>query len=714
MKRMILVAMWVAGAVFPSRVDAQVDPWGPYAQVAGRSGISDSGRTKVRWYWIEPGRSLMQEYRRTKDDLVFRETLITLGSAPGTLLVAGRPVGLPPEPVRVASIQQDGRLFVQTGDPTPDAGYIVAMAGGNVLAHSAARLSGGRVVPNEEDDRAYTRFALEPGAADAVASADVVPSGNVPVAAGVPGLGIGEEVAGDLSTGIRGKYGPGIPIGAYRFVGQQGQRVCARVGSTDTYVHVYLADSLDPGVPPLFSSWLPNYDDFAAPTYTAGQRYQGTSLMATLPRSGEYFVYVVAHGQGPVAGVTGRQFQRYKHDLFSDQGGTYALKLWDADVPEPPSRDPELARTQHPDSGDATWLGNLAQLLEGQFVGQETAVALQFRMQGANLVQQSAALETGAPLPDWVYVPTGRRGEYRLARDGRILQVQCDGNWTLTGDKAETLHFSLYGGGGVERNVQMSRLDFKPLYRYPSGRLGTTTYGDGWMEFNDKNVAQVLQYLDDGRAIARENAENRARSAAEDAANRQAMMAGILGGFASGLAEEAGDQQYAQDQFEDAVRRGQRQGLSIRRAQEASDALARMEPAGPLQGPVATSDGEGSDAAGALILETPDTHTPAAVEEPRSNTRERYIVCEVVHNGNFDGNHGVLFQSSVGTVTLVDNRQQGDPPGTFLGKVQARYGVGGSPVCQTGASPGELEARLLEWQEAYPGYKAIPTSMTPL
>jgi hypothetical protein len=432
-------------------------------------------------------------------------------------------------------------------------------------------------------------------------------------------LEIGQEIANSLQHGVRGKYGPKVPVGAYRFVGREGQRICARVGSADTYMHVYLADSLEPSAPPLFSSWLPPYDDSAYPTFTPWSRFQGTSFMATLPRSGEYVLYVVAHGHAPVRSYSGgREFQRYKHNLFAEQGGTYALKLWDADAPEPPSRDKELARTQHADSAEETWMGNLAYLLQGRHVGQESAVALQFHMSGDNLVQQSVGLETGEKLRDWVYVPTGRRGEYRLQHDGRILQVQCDGNWTLTGNGAETLRFGVYGGGNQERFVQMDRLDFKPLYRYPQGTLGTSTYADTWMPLNDRNVAQVLQYLDDGRAIEAQNAANRARSAAEDAANQQRMMAGILGGFASGLAEEVADQQYAQDRFEGAVRRGQRDGLAIRRANQAADALQRMADddaaSDARDAPVAKGAGDSArDGAGAGGAEASSTSSATVV-----------------------------------------------------------------------------------------------------
>ena len=137
--------------------------WGPFAHAAGRTSLSDSGKTKARWYWVEPGKALMQEYRSTEDDdLVYRETLITLGSEPGTLVLAARPVGMPPEKPYVAVIQPDGRLYLPLGADTPYTGNLLEFTGDDVLVYSAARISDGRAVPNPADKRKHLRFPLDP------------------------------------------------------------------------------------------------------------------------------------------------------------------------------------------------------------------------------------------------------------------------------------------------------------------------------------------------------------------------------------------------------------------------------------------------------------------------------------------------------------------------------------------------------------------------
>ena len=707
MKRMLFALLGIAclalapaAAQAPSGFEAE---WGVLAKVAGRSAVSSTGMTKARWIWIDPGRVLKLELRRGKDDVLYRQSTFKLGTTPGTLVVTSTPTEMDPEPPYVAHVQPDGRVFMQDGTPSSDAGHMIAIADGeDALVYSPARLSGAGVVPNPDDDRSFFHFLLDPPAAGSVAAAPEetrqvaesavehprgavvqallermikgmfageLPVGDVtervatvfnsqkgpmlPLWLGEPvssrleqvseeenafrfdvdhangsatwliyladgkdqidnfrwaprppfrvrPITIGEEVDGHLQHGVPGKYGPGIPVAAFRFTGEQGQRICTRVGSVDAYTHVYLAESLDPAVPPLYSSWLPPYTDSANPK-TPWNRYQGTSFMATLPKTGEYVLYVLAHDQGTsVTSYTRREYKEYKRELPANTKGRYALKLWDADAPEPPSIDSELARTQHPDSGDALWLGNLRYLLEKPFVSFYTPTALKFEHVDGKLLQHEVSLETGKPYPDRVFVATGRRGEYRWAREaGGTLQVQCDGNWTLT-TPGEVLRWGYYGANTAEPRYEAHRFKMRALHAY-SPLPATLDHAASWNLLTDKSVADSLEYAAGEREIARQNAENRARSAAEERANSAAMMRGILGGFARGLAEEAADQQYAQEQFEGAVARGQQQGLALRRAQHASDALARMsQPKAQVPSPFGeTADGGAPGQSGA-------------------------------------------------------------------------------------------------------------------
>ncbi|HET6434261.1 MAG TPA: hypothetical protein VFG18_00900 [Xanthomonadaceae bacterium] len=699
----LVLAPAPAAAQSPSGFQAE---WGVLAKMAGRSAVSSTGTTKARWYWIDPGRVLKLELRRGRDDVLFRQSTFKLGSTPGTLVVTSTPTEMEPEAPYVAHVQADGRVFMQDGTPSPDAGHMVALAeGGDALVYSPARLSGGVVVPNPKDDRNFFHFLFDPPASTDVAQAHAPAqdaaeaaeaavehprgpmaqgllermikgmfAGELPVAdvtervatvfnskkgpmlplwLGEPissrleqvseeenafrfavehangsaawviyladgkdqvdnfrwmprppfrvrPIAIGEEVDGYLQHGVPGKYGPGIPVAAFRFTGEQGQRICTRVGSVDAYTHVYLAESLDPASPPLYSSWLPAYTDSASPQ-APWNRTQGTSFMATLPTTGEYVLYVLAHAQGTtVTKYTRQSYKQYKRELPTSTKGRYALKLWDADAPEPPSIDDELARTQHPDSGDAVWLGNLRHLLEGPYVSFYTASALKFEHVDGKLFQHQVSLETGKPYPDRVFVATGRRGEYRWARPaGGTLQVQCDGNWTLaTG--GDVLRWSFHGGNGVAPRYEALRFKGPDLYAH-SPVSTSPDYADSWNPLNDKNVAESLEYVEGEREIARENAANRARYAAQEQANNAAMMRGILGGFARGLAEEAADQQYAQEQFEGAVARGQQQGLALRRAQYASDALARMsQPSAQIAPPSDATAGGGASGQGGV------------------------------------------------------------------------------------------------------------------
>ena len=191
MKRLTLaiagfLCVLVSSATGAQTAEQRDKAWGPFAHAAGRTSLSDSGKTKARWYWVEPGKSLMQEYRSTEDDdLVYRETLITLGSEPGTLVLAARPVGMPPEKPYVAVIQPDGRLYLPLGADTPDTGNLLEFTGDDVLVYSAARISDGRAVPNPADKRKYLRFPLDPAPVAVAAQPEPTSDANVGVAATV-------------------------------------------------------------------------------------------------------------------------------------------------------------------------------------------------------------------------------------------------------------------------------------------------------------------------------------------------------------------------------------------------------------------------------------------------------------------------------------------------------------------------------------------------
>lgn len=175
----------------------------------------------------------------------------------------------------------------------------------------------------------------------------------------------------------------------------------------------------------------------------------------------------------------------------------------------------------------------------------------------------------------------------------------------------------------------------------------------------------------------------------------------VVDAFARGMAEESAKQEVLRQGYEDAIADGIARGSAeyARRQGGAADAHASAS---------------GTSGAGLVIADRAPAPAVPRPEPPKSNTRERYIICEVILNGNFDGNNGALFQSAVGKAILVDGRVQGNPEASFLAKVRSAHGKGGVPVCETGDSPAALQRQLQEWRKGYPHYKLVQTGMTPL
>jgi hypothetical protein len=629
MRMMRFIAAWlllavcamVSAALSAADQPSSTDPvWGQYAQVVGRSASAGPRQYELHWRWSVADKELVQEYRNPKDGKVAHYDLITPGPAPGTLVMQSSYLG---KKSWDGMLQPDGSvLFIGRG--VRKAPHVVGFTADGNWGMRTAKLDDGRIASLAE---AAIQYRLAPSAPDAVAGG-ALPETSVPdistpmpgptqAIAGmgasepadpgrgkpqspssplvaypsdgsIPELALGQEAAGTLgpASGARGPRGGSVPVGMYRFHGQQGQRVCARVDSADALMHVYLARS--PGAAPMASSWIKPHEN-------PYQVQMSRGLMFTLPETGEYYVYSMAHELVRLDQYDRKpNFYRYDSPAHS---GSYELKLWDADLPEPPSTLPALVKS-HEAPQDGPWIGALAGMLDKPFVDSVDAQVHLITRSGGDLIQVVWNPLTGNE-SRVRFTATGRRGEFVDNASGRVLQATCGGNtWTVSNSGTIRHHWlrplrdtlALYFSLPRTAPYAVPHAEFRAEPFTPMQSLSNA---------DPTTIARALELLDSYRAIEAQDAANRARYAAEDRANRRTMASGIAGGFVRGLAEEAGDQQRAQEEFEHALAEGQRQGTKRR-----AEYLAREgEPAMPSTPAVQS----GISGAGPSTTRTPST-----------------------------------------------------------------------------------------------------------
>jgi hypothetical protein len=397
----------------------------------------------------------------------------------------------------------------------------------------------------------------------------------------VPAIPIGGEVAGVLANGYRGIHGPDVPLAAYRFQGEKGQRICARVVSPDSYMHVYLARSLEPGTKPLYTSWLPDYTDIAAPPpYRPEWRHlankQPDGFSATLPASGEYVVYAMAHDARKEFNPL-QNFERlqYSRERPASVGGRYELKLWDADHPEPASTLPGQQARRHAHAGGQIWLGDIGHLIGQPWIDEQKGVLYTYSVRDGMLVHAARSLETNRPVHEWRLAPTGRRGLYRTVAQDVSLAVQCDGSWIISKKGGEHVHYRYFDDGITgPPSVSMTRVA-RPLFAHrPATGARAVFDGRGLMvEATDDSLAYAAGAIERRQ---REEADYQAWQA-ELAAAESAAMANAVGAFAQGMSDATRSNQAMQQSMEDARDRGLAEGALEHARRQAG--IARQEAA---------------------------------------------------------------------------------------------------------------------------------------
>jgi hypothetical protein len=530
-----------------------------------------------------------------------------------------------------------------------------------------------------------------------------------PVPDGTHLLQVGDEVVGDIAAGVMlGKRRHATPIAAYRFAGRKGQRYCVRVASDDAYIHAYIDtkprwDNLNRD-----QSWTwPWYTDIDAQTGAQGRRT--ATIMSTFRNDRERVLFLVGHK--PVEQVqSGRRVLRYASDVLGGYG-TYALQVWDPDYPEPVATDPRLAASRHPRASDAVWLGDLADVLDRPWLT-SNAVGTSFSLVDGRLVQKRVSMETGNALPDWIFDPTGRRGEYRLRQDGRILQIQCDGSWTLTGDNT-FLHVRV-------RDGEIRWDNYTDLHRlHTPARYVTNRSVSKWVPLTDANVAAALNQLAQDREYARISAEARARNQAEEDARRHAMVMGIIGGFASGLSSAQASQQRMEDGFRQARASGVRQGLATRAAMNAAEARARLVRNGGAQGNV-TPPGDSSaapvaDAAkdGGLSLTVTGPDAPAETTSSPAPAKAQSLFAYCIAKLEFrEGQSGkpVLYLSGVAEFEFSQKPDDARLAESFRSRLPPRVSA---PLCGSTDSRASAEDIMLGSVRQHPGWEVVRTGVAP-
>jgi hypothetical protein len=380
----------------------------------------------------------------------------------------------------------------------------------------------------------------------------------------IPTLEIGEEVGGMLANGHRGIHGQNVPVAAYRFQGEKGQRICARVVSPDSYMHVYLTRSLEPGTKPLYTSWLPDYTDLATPPpYRPEWRHlankQPDGFSATLPASGEYVVYAMAHEARQEFNPL-QNFERlqYSRERPASVGGSYELKLWDADHPEPASALPGQQARQHAHAGGPVWLGDIGHMIGQPWINEQKGVIYTYSVRNGMLVHAARSLETNRPVYEWQLAPTGRRGLYRTVAQDVSLDVQCDGSWIVSGPGGEDVHYRYFDDGLTgPPSVSMTRTA-TPLFAHrPSTGARAVFDGRGLLvEVTDDSLDYAMGAIERRQ---REEADYQAWQA-ELAAAESAAMSNAMGAFVQGMSDATRSNQAMQQSMEDARDRGLAEG----------------------------------------------------------------------------------------------------------------------------------------------------------
>ena len=176
---LLLAACLVMGASPAADGPQAADPaWGDYAALAGRTARAGTEGYQLRWYWAEPGKELVQEYRNPGDGSVAHREVITLGASPGTLMLQSSVMG---KKRWNGTLQPDGRvLFIGKG--LLKLPYLAGEGEDGTWQIRGVELDDGRIASVDEATK-YNRFAFQdPNATvaptDAAVTVQAEPTGD--------------------------------------------------------------------------------------------------------------------------------------------------------------------------------------------------------------------------------------------------------------------------------------------------------------------------------------------------------------------------------------------------------------------------------------------------------------------------------------------------------------------------------------------------------
>src|SRR5690606_16910150 len=207
------------------------------------------------------------------------------------------------------------------------------------------------------------------------------------------------------------------------------------VASDDAYVHATMSTTLRWTRNDEYTTCLPPWHEDIPADRRPARRAPATMLVRMTGRERILWVGGFSPSLRDHLGTTYQHFNYLHNEGGMARQGSFVLQVWDAELPEPVARDPRLAAARHPGASETPWLGDLKGILDQPWLNEANGLISQLSLEDGRLVQRLIDSATGKRLADRVYAPTGRRGEFRRTLDGHVLEVQCDGSWTLSDGK---------------------------------------------------------------------------------------------------------------------------------------------------------------------------------------------------------------------------------------------------------------------------------------
>jgi len=716
----VVALLCVACVARASGADDLAAKWGVYWTLAGKSvGPSNQGNT-ISWTWLTHGKALRQvttgpDGKQIAADRIYLDDNGTLKIFTREQSMFGTVYGGQAEP--------DGSLVFNNGGW---GGFALQLEGEDLVYRAVKWRRAGPEIREETERFAAVRTRLLAGGegsdgagddsamgpADSALAGPAAESGSGPAAStrstlpadGTAYLELGQEVQGELAHEVLSLHG--APVGAYRIRGTKGQRICVRVASDDAYVHATMSTSLRWSRNEEYTTFLPPWHEDIPADRRPARRAPATMLVRMTGRERILWVGGFSPSLRDHLGTTYQHFNYLHNEGGMARQGSFVLQVWDAELPEPVARDPRLAAARHPGASETPWLGDLKGILDQPWLNEANGLISQLSLEDGRLVQRLIDSATGKRLADRVYAPTGRRGEFRRTLDGHVLEVQCDGSWTLSDGKYVT-HAWRQGDGIQWKYMPVATSAYMTAgYLVPSQMKRSA-----WVVPTNESIARVQANLAAERESARLAAEARAREQDE----RQAIFFGALGGFASGLNSAVQDQRRMEDGFRHARVQGMRDGMAARAAIDASELAARLASASSSS-PSASRPAQGAGTGSSLPTGPAQATSPASPVAASSSAAAGeppfHSACMIIQEVQ-EGRRGArLLLSSIGQMgaeapdafRLADNFRQ-DAGG--------RYGQVPSALCMRDRDRARLEQTIESSIRQHSGKEIVRTGIAP-